>query len=77
MVRKLTLVGIASSLVAAGAQAHPGHGPHGMFEGSLHYLNGIEHLAALAVFGAIGVVVWRLRSRKSARRVESRDRGND
>ena len=72
MGRKLTLVGIVSSLLAAGAQAHPGHGPHGAFEGPLHYLNGIEHLAALAVFGAVGVVAWRLRARKSARRIEPR-----
>ena len=74
MVRKVTLVVTLSSLLAAGAQAHPGHGPHGAFDGPLHYLNGIEHLAALAVFGAVGVVAWRLRARKSARRIESRGR---
>ena len=77
MIRKVAFVGIASSLVTAGARAHPGHGPHGMLDGPLHYLNGIEHLAALAVFGAAALVAWRLRARKAARRVESRDRGND
>ena len=76
MVRNVVFAGVISGLVSVGAQAHPGHGPHGAFDGPLHYLNGIEHLAALAVFGLMAAVFWGLRVRRDAQRsrTQSRDR---
>src|SRR5829696_401041 len=51
--KRLVLMAVASAgclVLAPTAQAHPGHGPHGLGGGVWHIVSGVDHLlAALAV----------------------------
>jgi len=60
MIRKRVVASVLSTaFLSAAAFAHPGHGPHGVAEGPLHFFNGFEHVAAALAAGVLALVAVR------------------
>ncbi len=64
MTRRLVLAAVALSLMAVGAEAHPGHlGDGGFLAGMLHPLSGLDHMIAMVAVGLFaarlgGKAIW-------------------
>ena len=63
MTKKLVLAVLALSLMAVGAEAHPGHGAHGFLAGLAHPFTGFDHLVAMVAVGLFaarlgGKAIW-------------------
>jgi urease accessory protein len=62
---KVSLKWLEPTVAAAGAllvlsqpaQAHPGHGPHGLGDGVWHIVNGVDHLLAALAVGLLAAQV--------------------